>query len=116
MSKPLTYKYTGTKGHIASVAASLPSDPSSLLANGWKDISNPDAAKAGHMKIREINTGLILGFDRGTPGAPGFRGLNHYHIFNPQATGNGDLYLDKFGNPVKKNSKASHILPSGGKP
>ncbi|MBQ7703548.1 MAG: hypothetical protein IJT40_04145 [Firmicutes bacterium] len=113
MSKPLTYTYKGTKGHIAAVASSLPSDPSSLLGNGWKDISDSNAASAGHMKIRERSTGLILGFDRATPGAPGFRGENHYHIFNPNATGNGDLYLDKFGNPVKKNSKASHILPSG---
>ena len=29
------------------------------------------------------------------------------------ATGNSDLYLDKNGNPVRKNSTASHILPEG---
>lgn len=112
MSKPLSYTYVGTKGHIAAIAASLPSDPVSLLEDGWKDISNPDAAATGHLKIREESTGLILGFDKGTTGEPGFRGQNHYHIFNPNATGNDNLYLDRLGNPVRKNSKASHILPS----
>lgn len=112
MSKPLTYTFKGTKGDVAAIASNLPSDPSSLIGNGWKDISDSHAASAGHVKIREEITGLILGFDRATPGAPGFRGMNHYHIFNPKATGNKDLYLDKYGNPVKKNSKASHILPS----
>ena len=113
MSKPLTYTFKGTKGDVVAIASSLPSDPSSLIGNGWIDLSDPKAAGQGHMKIREKSTGLILGFDRATPGAPGFRGRNHYHIFNPNATGNGDLYLDKYGNPVKKNSKASHLLPSG---
>jgi len=91
----------------------LPSVPGSLIGNGWKNISDPNAASAGHIKIREESTGLVPGFDRSTPGTPGFREKNHYRLFNPNATGNGDLYLDKYGNPVKKNSKASHILPSG---
>ena len=30
---------------------------------------------------------------------------------NPKATGKGDYYLDKYGNPVPKNSKNSHIIP-----
>ena len=115
MSKPLTYTYKGTKGHIVSVASNLPSDPHTLLKNGWIDLSDPQAAQAGHMKIREKDSGLILGFDRGTPGASGYKGVNHYHIFNPNATGNSDLYLDKYGNLTRKNSKASHILPAGGK-
>ena len=115
MSKPLTYNYKGTKGHIAAIASSLPQDADALLKMGWKDISDSRAAKTGHMKVKEESTGLILGFDRATAGADGFRGKNHYHIYNPEATGNKDLYLDKYGNPVKKNSKASHILPYGGK-
>lgn len=115
MSKPLKYIYSGTKGHIAAIAASLPSTPDSLLANGWEDISDPRAAASGYLTIRETATGLRLRFDPGSKGEPGFKGQNHYHILNPNATSNKDLYLDKNGNPVKKNSKASHILPSGGK-
>lgn len=39
------------------------------------------------------------------------RGKDHYHVFNPNATGNSDLYLDPQGNPVNKKGKLSHILP-----
>ena len=114
MSKPLTYTYTGTKGHVAAVASGLPSTPEKLLKNGWYDLSDERARESGHLKIREEATGLILGFDYGKPGTPGFQGVNHYHIFNPEAHGNSDLYLDKYGNPTAKNSKASHIIPTGG--
>lgn len=114
MSKSLSYKYSGTKGHIAAVASSLPETPDSLLENGWTDISDPRASSAGYKTIREDATGLRLRYDSGDPGKPGFRGMNHYHILNPNATSNEDLYLDKYGNPVPKNSKASHILPSRG--
>lgn len=114
MSKPLTYNYTGTKGHIAALTSGLPSTPASLLSNGWEDISDPRAAAAGYQTIREIRTGLRLRFDSGVPDQSGFRGQNHYHILNPNTTSNKDLYLDRYGNPVRKNSKASHILPLGG--
>lgn len=114
MSKPLTYNYIGTKGHIAAVAAGLPSTPTPLLLNGWENISDPRAAASGYQTLREASTGLRLRFDPGIPGEPGFKGQNHYHILNPNATSNKDLYLDRNGNPVRKNSKASHILPSGG--
>lgn len=113
MSKPLSYKYTGTKGHIAKVASSLPSTPDSLVKSGWEDVSDPRAAEAGYRTIREKKTGLKLRYDPGKPGAAGFGGQNHYHILNPNATSNKDLYLDKMGNPVRKNSRASHILPRG---
>lgn len=114
MSKSLSYNYSGTKGHIAGVAAGLPATPEPLLNDGWTDISDPRAAAAGYKTIREDATGLRLRYDPGVPGASGFKGMNHYHILNPNATSNKDLYLDKTGNPVRKNSKASHILPSGG--
>ena len=111
MSKGLSYKYSGTKGHIVSVASSLPKTYKSLLGSGWTDISDPRQSANGHYELQEKKTGLRIRFDKKVPGAPGFKGKNHYHIYNPNATGNKDLYLDASGNPVKKNSKASHILP-----
>lgn len=115
MSKGFGYEYSGTKGHIIGVASSLPGNPQKLLKNGWEDITHPDAKRSGHMKLKETSTGLKIGFDKGTPGKNGYRGRDHYHIFNPDATGNHDLYLDKNGNPVKKGSTKSHILPEGDK-
>jgi len=52
-------------------------------------------------------------FDKGVPGTSGFRGKDHYHIKNPNATDNSDRYVDKNGNIVGKNARASHILPGG---
>lgn len=111
MSKPESYSYSGTKGHIADVASSLPSTGSGLIAQGWNDISDPRQAAAGSHTYEEPSTGLRVRYDEPTPGADGFAGKSHYHILNPDPHGNYDLYLDKNGNPVPKNSKASHILP-----
>lgn len=111
MSKPLSYHYSGTKGYIASVATSLPANPLELVKNGWKDVSYPKAAAMGHYELEEISTGLRIRFDKKTVGASGFKGKDHYHIRNPNATGNRDLYLDRKGNPVRKSSVSSHILP-----
>lgn len=113
MSKGFGYEYSGTLGHIIGVASSLPKNPNKLLNNGWEDITHPGAKNSGHTKWRETSTGLIVGFDKGTPGANGFRGKDHYHIFNPDATGNHNLYLDMNGNPVRKGSAKSHVLPRG---
>jgi hypothetical protein len=62
-------------------------------------------------EYEDPRTGIRVRFDPGKPGAPGFEGKDHYHIYNPNRTGKGDYYLDKNGNPVPKGSKASHILP-----
>ena len=113
MSKPLSYKYTGTKGHIVAIAHDLPQTGQDLIANGWVEISHPEQAASGHHTYKEPSTGLRIRYDEPTKGAEGFAGKDHYHILNPNATGNKDMYLDKNGNPVKKNSKASHILPKG---
>ena len=65
------------------------------------------------MELIETSTGLKIGFDKGRTGENGFKGKDHYHIFNPTATGNHNLYFDKNDNPVKKGSAKSHILPEG---
>jgi hypothetical protein len=53
-----------------------------------------------------------LRFDKGKEGKPGHEGKDHYHRENPDATGKGDAYLDKFGNPVPRGSDASHLYPN----
>ena len=65
------------------------------------------------MELKEPSTGLKISFDKGKPGEKGFKGIDHYHIFNPDATGNSNLYLDANGEPVRKGSGKSHITPKG---
>ena len=113
MSKPRSYEYTGTKGHIVEIILSLPQTGQELLNRGWIDISHEHAAKAGHYTYKEESTGLQVKFDRAKAGAPGFEGKNHYHIMNPETTGDENAYLDINGNPVRRGSNASHILPKG---
>lgn len=115
MSKGLSYNYSGTKGHIVAVASGLPKNGHELLDAGWKEISHPLQALSGSHTYEEPSTGLRIRYDEPEPGADGFAGKDHYHILNPNATGSRDMYLDKNGDPVKKNSKASHILPKGAK-
>ena len=112
MSKGLSYIYTGTKGHIVAIASNLPQTGQGLIDMGWEEISHPAQAASGHHTYKEPSTGLRIRYDEPTPGAEGFAGKDHFHILNPNATGSRDMYLDKNGNPVKKNSKASHILPN----
>lgn len=113
MSKGLSYRYTGTKGHIVAIASNLPRTGQGLINNGWEEISHPAQAASGHHTYRELSTGLRIRYDKPTPRAEGFAGKDHFHILNPSATNSRDMYLDKNGNSVKKNSKASHILPKG---
>ena len=108
------YNYSGTKEDIAATASSLPEHGSTLVSQGWTDISHPKQAAAGSHTYEDPATGLRIRFDEAKPGEKGYAGKNHYHILNPDATGSKDLYLDKEGNPVAKNSKASHILPKKG--
>ena len=66
MSKLLSYKYTGTKGHIADVASSLPKNPDDLLSNGWTEITDPRAKTSSNSRVfKEKSTGLRIRFDKG---------------------------------------------------
>lgn len=115
MSKGLTYRYFGTKGHIIAVASNLPKNPDSLLKHGWKEVTDSRAKASSNSRVfKEKNTGLRIRFDKGIPEENGFKGKDHYHIDNPNAPDKKiGRYLDKNGDPVNKNAKASHILPEG---
>ncbi len=88
----------------------LPKTPARLKSSGWKETTSL-AMKKNTTSRTFKRDGLTIRFDKGKKGAGGFGGKDHYHILNPQSTGKHDYYLDKYGNPVPKNSKSSHILP-----
>jgi hypothetical protein len=90
---------------------SLPASPDDLLAQAWKETTHPKAGATGHRTFVNPKTGQTVEFDSGRPGQAGWRGKDHYHIINPDATGDGDLYLDQQGRPVPNGSKPSHIPP-----
>lgn len=103
--------YGGTKGAYSSVINSLPKNPNKLLEMGWKDTTPANMAQNTTSKVFTNKDGLRVRFDKGNSDAGGYGGKDHYHVFNPNSTGKSDYYLDKNGNPVPKNSKASHIIP-----
>ena len=55
-----------------------------------------------------------LRFDKGDKSKTGFKTTDHYHVYNPNATSNKDLYLDSNGKQVKHGSKQSLLLPKRG--
>jgi len=86
-----------------------PKNPDDLLQQGYKETSTPEAAKVGHRTFENSQTGDKLRFDQGKLGKPGFEGKDHYHRYNPNATGKHDMYLDKNGNPCARGCRASHL-------
>ena len=88
----------------------LPKTPSKLKSNGWKETTSVAMRKNTTSRTFQKDN-LSIRFDKGKKGAGGYGGKDHYHVLNPKSTGKHDYYLDKNGNPVPKNSKASHIIP-----
>jgi hypothetical protein len=90
----------------------LPSNPNDLVNQGWTETTHPQAAANSNTRtfVNEL-TGQTVRFDTAVPGVPGFRGKDHYHIVNPNSTGDNNYYLDINGNPVPKGSNPSHIIP-----
>ena len=101
------------KPKIRYDAKNLPHNPDDLVnKGGWKEVTDPRmAANSSRREFVDPQTGQKIAFDKGKPGATGFEGKDHYHMYNPNSTGKGDFYLDINGNPVPKNNPASHILP-----
>lgn len=110
MSKGDSYHYSGTRSHILDVISNLPKNPDDLLSQGWQEYINPKKSGGNSRDFYETDTGLRIRFDKGVPGKNGYRGVDHYHIYNPNTTSGKDRYLDSDGNPVPKNSGPSHII------
>jgi len=89
----------------------LPEDPDDLLDDGYEETTHLEVQEGGTRTFRNPETGDKVRFDKGDPNEPGWKGKDHWHRYNPNTTGKGDLYLDKNGNPVPKGSKPSHIEP-----
>ena len=88
----------------------LPSHPDELLKSpSWVEVTHPKAAQKGHRNFKNSQTGEMLRFDQAKPEKSGHRGKDHWHRTNPNSTGDHDLFLDAQGNPVPKNSEASHL-------
>ena len=90
--------------------ATLPVDPDDLLDQGYNETTHPNAAANGHRTFVNPETGEEVRFDEGEEGQTGAAASDHYHVLNPNRTGNQDLYLDIDGNPVARGSRASHIF------
>lgn len=77
------------------------------LNNNWKDITHPQKQlKTPDRTFQNINTNEIIEFH---PHNSNGQKQPHWHRRNPNASGRHDYYLDKNGQPVRKNSKPSHI-------
>lgn len=100
------------KNTVQQFANQLPKDPNHLIKQGWQDVTHPEKAKLGQKTFQHPTEKLRVEFHPGESGKPGWKGQNHYHIHNPNRTAKADHYLDIQGNPVAKNSRASHISPS----
>jgi len=90
----------------------LPSDPQELINNGWTDVTPSQVRELGlgRLELENPRTGMRVLYHPGETGSSGWAKNDHYHVFNPNSTGNRDLYLDIDGNPVPRNSRSSHIL------
>lgn len=112
MSKGSSGLYFLTKGYIVSVISNLPANPYNLLEEGWEESTHPtQRERTPSREFTEVDTGLRIRFDPAEPGADGFNGIDHYHVYNPNSTSRKDMYLDKNGNPVRRGAGSSHIFP-----
>jgi len=100
------------KNPIEKNIINLPKNPNELINKGWIDVTPEGMAKnTSSRELKNPSTGIKVRFDPGKPGATGFEGKDHYHIYNPNSKSKGDYYLDESGKPIPKNSKKSHIIP-----
>lgn len=66
---------------------------------GFHEVTHPNARMRGHREYK--NDDLNIKF-RKDPPVKNFP--EHWHVENPQKTGNSDMYLDKYGNPCPRHS------------
>ncbi len=109
MSKSRSGHFNGTKSDIVATISALPPKPNEAFNKEWENVTNPRSKT--REDYRNKGNCLLISFDPGQEGKPGFGGKDHYHIHNPDSSDKKNPYLDKNGDPVSKGSKASHIIP-----
>lgn len=93
---------------IQGLQAKLPEE---LIAEGWQEVTPKEMDDDTESReFVEPKTELRIRFDKGVAGASGFKGKDHYHVYNPLSTNKKNRYLDITGKPVGRGSKASHIV------
>lgn len=92
----------------------LPANPNDFEKLGWIDVTHPQARinSPFSRNFYHPQYGIELRFDRAQPNMPGFRGMDHYQIFNPISAHEDVLYLSLHGEMLKKYDTKSHILVS----
>lgn len=84
------------------------------MQNGNFLIDDCNLVKSNSTDYFNFKTKHRLRFDKGDKSKTGFKTTDHYHVYNPNATSNKDLYLNSNGKPVKHGLKQSHLFPKRG--
>jgi hypothetical protein len=92
---------------IEEFTKSLPDSPEDLLGRGWEETTSP--MSPSRRTFVDPKTRLKVEFDPGRSGESGWRGKDHWHLNNPNATNRHNQYLDANGNPCGRGSKDSHL-------
>lgn len=88
----------------------LPKNPKK--SKRFEDITHPKQREnSGKLTFKNKETGLEIEFHPKQIGKNGWKGIDHYHIKNPNSTGKNDYYLNRDGKPCPRGSKGSHLLP-----
>ncbi len=78
-----------------------------FLNNKWKETTHPlKMENTEDKEFTNIITNEVIEYH---PNNSQGKYQPHWHRKNPLSTNKHDYYLDKDGNPVRKNSKESHI-------
>lgn len=75
-----------------------------------KEVTHPQyRANSKNRRYFDTKSKRYFEYHPKTSNAPGWRGRDHYHLENPNSTGDGDKYLDKNGDHCSKGSNESHL-------
>ena len=79
------------------------------LSEDWEEL--PSRKPREHREFKHRKYGFRIRFDIGQPNASkkAHKSRNHWHRYNPNSVSDHDMYLDKFGNIIRKNHGDSHI-------
>lgn len=104
--------YPGKKDAKICFKDILPSDPSKLEEMGWRNVTDLRNNKGISTLFRHDLYNLKIRFDKAVPRSPGFKGKDHYQIYNPLIEHKNFEYLDIHGEIVRSGKGSSHILLS----